>query len=216
MRKDVVIIGGLIVAAGLVTLWLLYDKEKNKNAGLKKQNDDLKKKNTHLEFSNLTYQQKMSDLENMIENSDQIQDSLKEKLHELISTYKNIDEKVSTELISAMALIEAKQTTKAAFSLAKIVESLLKEKYQESEGFKQFVKNNNNGKSKKATFHDYLEYAKEKKELTQDQFYFAKGLKEIRNEEGHELGVEKETGWIQSAFLIGIGLILKLGQKVLT
>lgn len=216
MRKEYAIILGLLAAAGIVTLWLMYDREKNKNTGLKKQNDDLKKKNNQLEFHNLAYRQKMTELEEMIENSDQIEDSLKEKLNELISTYKDIDEKVSTELISAMALIEAKQTTKAAFSLAKIVENLLEEKYQQSEGFKQFVKDNNKGKSKKPTFHDYLEYAKEKKDLTQDQYYFAKGLKEIRNEEGHELGVEKETNWIQSAFLIGIGLILKLGQKVLT
>ena len=103
MKKEYAILVGLLAAAGLITLWLLYDKEKNKNTGLNKQNDDLKKKkNAQLEFSNLAYRPKMNELEDMIENSDQIEDSLKEKLNELISTYKNIDEKVSIELISAL------------------------------------------------------------------------------------------------------------------
>jgi hypothetical protein len=215
MKKEPTLIIGLLALAGIIALWLMYDLEKKKNNELIKYTDFLKKRSTQLEIFNLAYKEKMNELEKMLMNSDKIEDSLKSKLKELIHSYKNIDEKISNELISAMALIEAKETIKAAFSLAKIVEKLLEEKYKNSEDFKQFAKDFNHGKAKKPTFHDYLEYAKTKKDIEHDQYYFAKGLKEIRNQEGHELGVQKEANWIQSAFLIGIGLILKLGQKII-
>ncbi len=113
-----------------------------------------------------------------------------------------------------MALIEAKQPTKAAFSLAKIVENLLEEKYSQNGDFKNFVQSKNKGKKRNPVFNDYLEYAKNQKLIGTDEFHFAKGLKEIRNQEGHELDVKKQDSWLATAFFTGIGLIMKLGEGI--
>jgi len=214
-------IGASIV--GIVILWLAYDRKKTQQLldFSNKENDELKKDNQILYTANTElvevvkeYEENLSTLKGIIENNDQLEGEVKKKLTNLIDTYKGIDSKVSNELTAAMALIEAKQPTKAAFSLAKIVENLLEEKYSQNGEFKEFIKNKNNGKKRNPVFNDYLEYAKDQKLIEQDEFHFTKGLKEIRNQEGHELDVKKHENWIATAFFTGIGLIMKLGETI--
>lgn len=214
---------GLGIAVGFLILWLAYDrdkayklleKSKKKEGDLEKENQVLFSVNTELVEVVHEYEENLSSLKEMIRNNDQIEGEVKKKLTSLIDTYKSIDSKVSNELTAAMALIEAKQPTKAAFSLAKIVENLLEEKYSQNGEFKEFIKKKNNGKKRNPVFNDYLEYAKDQKLIEQDEFHFAKGLKEIRNQEGHELDVKKHENWIATAFFTGIGLIMKLGEGI--
>lgn len=214
---------GLGIAVGFLILWLAYDrdkayklleKSKKKEGDLEKENQILFSANTELVEVVHEYEENLSSLKEMIRNNDQLEGEVKKKLTSLIDTYKGIDSKVSNELTAAMALIEAKQPTKAAFSLAKIVENLLEEKYSQNGEFKEFIKNKNNGKKRNPVFNDYLEYAKDQKLIEQDEFHFAKGLKEIRNQEGHELDVKKHENWIATAFFTGIGLIMKLGEGI--
>ena len=214
---------GLGIAVGFLILWLAYDrdkayklleKSKKKEGDLEKENQILFSANNELVEVVHEYEENLSSLKEMIRNNDQLEGEVKKKLTSLIDTYKGIDSKVSNELTAAMALIEAKQPTKAAFSLAKIVENLLEEKYSQNGEFKEFIKNKNNGKKRNPVFNDYLEYAKDQKLIEQDEFHFAKGLKEIRNQEGHELDVKKHENWIATAFFTGIGLIMKLGEGI--
>lgn len=210
-------IAGLGIAAGMLILWLTYDRSKKqqeleyiqrRNQRLQQDKDILLDVNSTLQESVEEHRKNLHDLRAMINGSDHIEEGVKKKLNSLIDTYRDIDIKVSNELTAAMALIDAKQPTKAAFSLAKIVENLLKEKYQEDEGFKRFL-----GR-RRVNFHEYLEYAKDDKLIEKEEFHFAKGLKEIRNEEGHELDVTKTDSFLHTAFFASIGLILKLGIAV--
>lgn len=212
---------GLGIAVGFVIIWLAYDRNKayklleksKKNEGdHKKANQILTSANSELVEVVNEYEENLTSLKEMIRNNDQLESEVKKKLVNLIDTYKGIDKKVSNELTAAMALIEAKQPTKAAFSLAKIVENLLEEKYSKNDSFKEYVKTKNKGKKRNPVFNDYLEYAKNQKVIGSDEFHFAKGLKEIRNEEGHELDVKKQDNWLATAFFTGIGLIMKLGE----
>lgn len=212
---------GLGIAVGFVILWLAYDrdkayklleKSKKKEGDLEKENEVLLSANTELVEVVHEYEDNLSSLKKMIRDNDQLESEVKKKLVTLIDTYKGIDKKVSNELTAAMALIEAKQPTKAAFSLAKIVENLLKEKYSQNGDFREFIKSKNKGKRRSPVFNDYLEYAKNQNHIGSDEFHFAKGLKEIRNQEGHELDVKKQDSWLATAFFTGIGLIMRLGE----
>lgn len=212
---------GVGVAVGFLILWLAYDRNKayklleksnKKEEDLESEKELLISANSELIEVVSEYEQNMISLREMINNNDQLEGEVKKKLVTLIDTYKGIDSKVSNELTAAMALIEAKQPTKAAFSLAKIVENLLQEKYSQNGDFKEYVKKKNNGKKRNAVFNDYLDYAKQEKLIESDEFHFAKGLKEIRNQEGHELDVKKQDNWLATAFFTGIGLIMKLGE----
>jgi len=169
----------IAIAVGIIILWLNYDRmQKGK---------------------------RIEELEKLIDQNQEVDADLKKKLQKLIHQYQGVNPKVSNELISALALIEIKQKSKAAFSLAKIIENLLKKRYQNDEKFKS---------KSRVSFHKLLDHAKESNDISSDQYFFAKGLKEIRNEEGHELDVEKDDSWFKSALYIGIGLILKLDEKV--
>ena len=214
---------GVVSIAGFVILILLYqkdkaykllEKKKKKVNELEKDNQILFAANSELIEVVNEYEENMSSLKNIIKNNAQIEVEVKRKITDLIDTYKTIDSKVSNELKAAMVLIEAKQPTKAAFSLAKIVENLLEEKYSNTNDFKDYLVSKNNGKKRTPVFNDYLDYAKDKKLIEPEEYHFAKGLKEIRNQEGHEMDVKKHENWIATAFFTGIGLIFKLSVVV--
>lgn len=154
---------GLSVIAGFLIAWLAYDQSRtnkllqqanDENDRLSNEKDILINANKHLIDRVSEYDNNLRDLKNMVADTDHIEDAVKKKITSLIDTYKGVDPRVSNELTAAMALIDAKQPTKAVFSLAKIVENLLKEKYQDDEAFKEFAT------SKRPTFHDYLDFAK--------------------------------------------------------
>lgn len=199
---------GALIVAGLIKYWLATDRKR-----VMQLLEDKNEENIFLESSNKRlvstigeHQKNLNELKSLIEETKDIDHVLKNKITQLIDTYKGIDTKVSNELTAAMALINAKQPTKAVFAMAKIVENLLKEKYSNDPNFKSF------SKSKKPSFHDFLDYAKHQGEIDPEEFHFAKGLKEIRNEEGHELDVKKAANLIHTALFSGIGLILKIGS----
>lgn len=214
---------GVGIFTTLIILWLINDRDRainllnssrEKNDSLENDNQILLNTNKELINAVKHHEINMKSLKEMIKESNHIEEEVKKKITTLINDYNNIDVKVSNELLAAMTLIEAKQPTKAAFSLAKIVENLLEEKYSKSELFKEFIKKRNNGKKRNPVFNDFLEYAKDQKLIEKEEFHFAKGLKEIRNEEGHELDVKKHENTLATAFFTGIGLIMKLGQLV--
>lgn len=217
------IIFGVGFALGFIMLLLIFQKKKAYELleKSKKKNDDLLTDNQILldankELVNIVneYEENLVSFKKFIENNNQLEEEVKKNLTKLVDKYKGIDNKVSNELKAAMSLIDAQQPTKAAFSLAKIVENLLCEKYALDGEFKEFVKTNNNGKKKTPVFNDYLEYAKNQNHIGPEEYHFAKGLKEIRNQEGHDLDVKKNESWMATAIFTGIGLIMKLGETL--
>ncbi len=184
--------------ASIIIVWLVLDNmdKKLKLADLQKRNDekdDINKK-----------------LQETIEESKDIPIEVKKQLEDLIARYNNVDNDVRQELMTASSLIEIKEYPKAIGVLTKIIENLLKEKYSDDLAFKD--------KMKKKTFpalKDYLEHAKDDKFLSPDEFHFANGLREIRNDDAHDLNPKKSKLLTSSAFLSAVDLILKISTKIL-
>ena len=189
----------LSALAALAIVWLILDnlklrealEEKEKRA---KEKDDINDK-----------------LKERIDEAKDIPESVKKELESLINRYKKIDPDVSNELMAASSLIKIKEYPKAIFTLTKIIENLLREKYLKSEAFVSWKKTN---RRNNPVFGDFIEFAKAEKFISKDEYHFAKGLKELRNEEAHELNITKNNLITSSAFLLSIGFILKLCKKV--
>jgi DNA repair exonuclease SbcCD ATPase subunit len=185
--------------AAIAIVWLILDNRRQ-NAELQ----ELLRKNEEKDDINEKLKEK-------IEESKDIPDSVKKELEELIQQYKDIDADVSRELMAASSLIEIKEYPKAIFTLTKVIENLLKEKYSKSQAFSDWKKSKGKGNP---TFADFIEFAKEENFISKDEYHFAKALKEIRNEEGHELNVVKSSIITASSFLLALGFILKLCKMV--
>jgi biopolymer transport protein ExbB/TolQ len=181
----------LIFAAGFIA-YLLNEKKKDTNAILK-----LNNQNNHL--INFTRNQSSSlnrlnaELRKTIEQKNNLPEEIKKDLNKLISDFDKLDKNIAEELISISSLISIDQKPKALFSLAKIIENLLKKIFGESLNFKKLI-----------------DKAKEQKMLTTEEHHFAHGIRELRNKEGHELNVKVENYLSVSSFMVGIGIISKI------
>lgn len=118
-----------------------------------------------------------------------------------------VDPKIANEVSQIIALLEIKQDTTAVFKLAKVIENLLVELYEKDPGLMELTKSNGR---KSPVFADYLEFAKIKGIVSKEDYHLISILKIIRNEEAHDLAIEKEKSRIVAAFLSGIALILSL------
>ena len=130
-------------------------------------------------------------------------EDVKSQLKLLIEEYKDIDEKVTTELLSVTALIEIKENTKAIMALAKIIENLLKKIYRGDSELRTT-----------AGFADLIEHAKNKQLIGKDEYHFLNGVREVRNEEAHSLAVEKGASIISTSLIIGVSIIFKLAAII--
>jgi hypothetical protein len=110
-------------------------------------------------------------------------------------------------LTQIITFLNIKQDATALMKLAKVIENLLLELYGKDEELKAKVKAD---KRKKAVFADYLEHAKSKGLIGKEDYHLIAVLKEIRNEEAHELGVVKEVTRAAAALVAGIGVVISL------
>lgn len=150
-------------------------------------------------------------LESKLEDANQLSKEIKDKLQAMIESNSELDEDVKHELAEAAALLEIKQESKAVLTLAKIIESLLIKLYKKDEKFKVFQVNR--GK-KHSTFHDYLEFAKDEKIISIEDYHYISALKYQRNKEAHELIPFKEKAKLVGCFLAGLTVTISL-QKII-
>jgi hypothetical protein len=171
----------LLAIAGLIMAWLFIDNVLKRN--------------------------KLAELQKEIDENKNLNSEIRSKLKELIENNKEVEPKIASELGQIVALLEIKQDSTAVFKLAKIIENLLKELYKEDPGIHELAVKNGR---KSPSFADYLDYAKVKQVITQEDFHLLSVLKIIRNQEGHELAVKKEKSLVLASFVAGMSLILKL------
>lgn len=191
MKEKNVIIIGLAFVAGILTYFLIEDQIKlnKKDYRIKElEKDRLKLIKDSLADSALS-------------------DEVKSQILKLINEYKNINKDVSNELISTLSLVEIGQNEKAIKDLAKIVENILNEKFNNEEKFKNF--------KKYIPLAQLIEHAKEIKLFTPKEYNASCILKEFRNEESHELNVKYGTNWQMIGLLGGIEIILKLKGELI-
>ncbi len=192
-NKVLKIIGAVAV---IVIVWLILD---NVNKG--KVIVELKKKNDEKDDVN-------EKLHKTIEESKDIPTEVKKQLELLVEKYRNVNNDVKQELLTASSLIEIKQYPKAIAVLTKIIENLLKEKYAKDEAFQ--IKTSKKGFP---TLKDFLDQAKADNLLSSEEYHFANALREIRNSDAHNLNPSKSHLLTSSAFLTSVDLILKISAK---
>lgn len=175
---------GFMVVAGLVILWLVSDRK--------------------------TLVSKLNELEKEISNNKNLDEKIKERLKELVSTNADLDDDIRDEIISISALIDIKQETKALAALAKVIENLLKKLYKDDLKFRDFLQM----QRKKPVFHSYLEFANQQGIISNEDYHLISLLKIIRNQEAHELNVQKEQSKIIAAFISGISFIMVLSSRL--
>jgi hypothetical protein len=150
-------------------------------------------------------------LQKQIDENEDLNKEIKAKLTELIQNNKEVDPKIASELAQIVGLLEIKQDTTAVLKLTKIIENLLKELYQGEAMLKEIAKAHNR---KSPAFIDYLELAKNNKVISLEDFHLLSMMKSIRNEEAHQLSVNKHKSKIFAAFICGLTLILGLCRQL--
>lgn len=189
-------------------VYLLYDRDKKQKLILKKEaeNDDLK--NT---IRNLTIQeaQWMNLYFNQISWQQQYQliPNPEEAVKDIITKLQNIKSGIfSTQPDFCQAIEESISTLKGGilnpsfFSLAKIIENLLKKNLLNSSQFNGQLKKN-------PTFYDLIEFTKQKNIFTNEQIIFLHGLREMRNSCAHEIAPENDKNQLLSYHLWSIDMI---------
>jgi myosin heavy subunit len=198
MKKEHLIIGSGAILFLAIIAYFLIEKRKREDELLESQDRERKLGNENKALRNIVSDLK-EEVNEIIDKKDELPEDVKKQLKSLIDEYKDIDEKVTNELLSVTALIEIKENTKAIMGLAKIIENLLKRIY----------KGDNKLKSN-PRFVDLIEHAKKEKLIEKDEYHFLNGVREIRNEEAHNLSVQKGINIVSTSMLIGVSIIFKL------
>ena len=119
------------ITTGLV-IYLLNEKRKdtNKIIELNNSNNQLSNRSNKLlgiaQQQNNRLNQLNLELKKTIQSKENLPDEIKTNLNKLISDFDKLDKNISEELISISSLIEIDEKPKALFSLAKVIENLLK------------------------------------------------------------------------------------------
>lgn len=171
----------VLIAAGLLILFLAIE------------NSDRKRQNASLQRE--------------IDRQRALGEQVRRMLHDLVEQNKSVDPALANELTQIISLLNIRQDITALMKLAKIIENLLVELYCKDAELKEKVKADNR---RKIVFADYLEHAKVKGIISKEDYHLVAMLKEIRNEEAHQLGVVKEVTRAAAALVAGIGVIMSL------
>lgn len=175
----------LYVTLGFIILWLFMDRE-----------EKIKE---------------IKVLKTKIDENESLNDAVKTQLKDLIQNSKEIEPAIANELGQIAALIEINQEAGAVFKMTKIIENLLIKLFKKDEEFKEYIKRQNR---KQATFGDYIEFAKSKGLISKDDYHIVNMMKNIRNEEAHQLDVKKDKTKILVSFVSGMSLIIGLSKTI--
>lgn len=195
LNKEIAL--GLTVGAVLLLiLWLVTENQKKQ------------KMIEELEIDRLKL------IKDSIENSDQITSEIKRQLNKLVDEYKNIDPEISAELITALSIINAGEEEKGVGCLSIIIEKMLKAKYLKHPKFCEWIKRERKKSATKASQADLIEFAKFDDLITKEEYHFANTVRTLRNGTFHEAGKKLSWNFSKASLLIGVELVLKIGQKL--
>jgi len=152
----------------------------------------------------------LQELRSQLDANQQITDEVRKRLRELIDSGLDVDSPVVQELLQIIPLLEIKQESKAILALAKIIENLLRELYRDDVSFHSKFNKRSNGPN----LYEYLEHARGQEIISMQDYHLLSILRLIRNEEAHELDVEKEGSRIAAALLAGISFVFKFNPDI--
>ncbi|MEJ5996535.1 hypothetical protein WG904_19055 [Pedobacter sp. Du54] len=171
----------IIIAFGFILIWLLIDRESKKK-----------------EIEELTLK---------VDENENLNESIKQQLQELIHQNNDLGQDIKNELAQIIGLINIQQQEGAVMKLTKIIENLLKKLYKDDEKFRTWYKNQ---PGKNAVFADYIEFAKLDNQISKEDYHIVKLMKDIRNQEAHELDIKKHPSKILVSFFSGVSIIITL------
>jgi hypothetical protein len=197
MKFKDVLIGGLI-AALLIFAWIALS-EKQKSKLKDKVIQKLAQQNHQLKLAYVELLEKILAFESKI-----TPDVLKD-LEELKEKARYLDELVHVELSEVVDLVKNGKGEKAVRDLGKIIENVLRMRAEKDENFK-----------KKPTLHNLIEHAGVCNWLNSSEVSVANHIRDLRNEESHQLAVRKPSHEIGFAIFGGIKLIYTLYMDMRT
>jgi hypothetical protein len=150
-------------------------------------------------------------LRDALNSNNLISENIRKQLLELLEKHPHIDDDVKNELSQVAVFLGVQQEISAVFKLTKIIENLLKKLLTNDSGFSAWLTSKNR---KRTVFNDYLEYASEQKIITKEDFHFISILKNMRNEEAHDLNVIKDKAKLLGAFIAGVSTTMGLYNLV--
>lgn len=171
----------LLIVAGLVILFLAIDNHEKKK--------------------------RLASLQREIEANKELGRQIQRMLLDLIEQNKTVNPALANEITQIIALLNINQDTSALLKLAKVVENLLKELYQDDPALKEKLKAQ---KRRKPQFADLLDHAKEQYVINAEDYHLLAVLKSIRNEEAHDMDVKKEVTRMAAAFVAGVATVMSL------
>lgn len=188
--KTIALIVSLLVI--LLVVWLFTD-EREHNKRLQKIVNKLTRENDNLKRGYFEL------LEKYLQTQPNVTPDIISELQKLKSKTDNLETNVHYEIDSVIRLVNQGEGAKAVKDLAKIVETKLKEKATNDTTFK-----------KQPKLHFLLEHARDCKWIKSRAYENGMLLKDIRNEESHELAVQKEQYEIGMAIFGGIEILYAL------
>ncbi len=191
-----ILIGISAAAVMLIILWLLTENKRKQELIDELEIDRLKL------------------IKDSIENTDQLSSEIKGQLNKLVDEYKSINPEISSELATALSIINSGEEEKGIGCLSIIIEKMLKLKYSNDKGFADWLKREKKKPAKKASQADLIEYAKQDQLINQEEFQFANAVRILRNGTFHEAGKKLSWNSSKAGLLIGVELVLKIGRKL--
>jgi hypothetical protein len=141
-----------------------------------------------------------------IQENSRFDNQLKEGIQVLLDYYENRNSDIAIELKRVLDLFDDGQFENAIRDLVKIIENILNSKYQDTNDFKDWLKN------KQSSFADLINYAKHIKDISDVEHKFLIALKECRNSGSHNLNVVFDDYINAGAFITCIGAIIKIDK----
>ncbi len=184
-------IGTAFIVAVLIAAYFCYYKPLKEGKLLKdKEIDDLK--------------HNIEDLENIINRNNDISKDEKVELSKLVLHFNDFDEDVAQQITSALNFINMGNTLEGIRKLAVLAENLLEKLYSNNDSFQLWLK----AKKKLFNVGNMLQYCKEEdKKITNSEYGALFFLKEIRNEESHNINVKLKKFTEKSGLTAAVGSI---------
>lgn len=201
----------VILLFAIFIVYLLYDRDKKQKLVLKKQaeNDDLKNTIRNLTireaqwmnsyFNQLSFQQQYQ----LIPNPEEVVKDIITKLQNIKNGIFSAQPDFCQEIEESISALKGGILNSSFFSLAKIIENLLKKNLLNSSEFKEQLKKN-------PTFYDLIEFAKQKNFFANEQIIFLHGLREMRNSWAHEIAPDNDRNQLLSYHLWSIDMITEI------
>lgn len=195
-NKTIIASAGVLFVVGILIIYCIMREE---NTLLKAENEDLEDKNRKLETDRILL------IKDSLQRNNDVSDIIKEQLIDLGNQFEKLSPPITRQIRRSLEMIHLGHKEAAIADLAKVMENLLKHRYEHHTGFIKWVD------KKQKSFHNYLEYCfREEKKIDEVEYKFYAAVKTIRNKDAHDLNTTFDDNLSNVGILSAINGITKL------